>query len=122
MLETAFILPVFISVIVGIFEFSRAVYAYNFVSFAAREGSTYAMRHGSSSGAVATAADIRAVALRHAVALDANNFTVTTTWLPDNKPGSKVRVLVQYNCDPIVRLVIQDRLRFASQSEIKISE
>jgi Flp pilus assembly protein TadG len=63
LVEFALILPIFLLILVGIFDAGRLVYAYNTVNNAAREG-------GREATVNQTEADIQARAAQHAVALD----------------------------------------------------
>lgn len=63
LVEFALILPVFILILVGIFDAGRLVFAYHTVNNAAREG-------GREATVNQTEADIQARAAQHAVALD----------------------------------------------------
>ena len=62
MVEFALILPLFILLLVGVFDFGRAVYAYNTINNAAREGGRFAIVDQS-------IPDIQAHAESHAVSL-----------------------------------------------------
>ena len=62
LVEFALILPIFLLLLVGIFDFGRAIYAYNTVSNAAREGGRLAIVDQ-------TLADIQAHAAQHAASL-----------------------------------------------------
>jgi len=63
LVEFALILPVFVVILVGIFDGGRLVFSYNGVNNAAREG-------GREATVNQTVADIQARAAQHAVALD----------------------------------------------------
>src|SRR5580704_5360589 len=81
-------------------DFGRAVYAYNFISYSAREATRYAAVHGSTSPSPVSSANedpVKNVVVNEAKGLDSTALTVTPTWSPDNKPGSIVKVQVQYN-------------------------
>src|SRR2546425_5110466 len=78
----------------GLVEFGRAVFDYSMVSSLSREGVRYASVRGSASGHAATATDVSTYVQGKAVGLP---VTVTTTWTPNNNPGSTVSVQVQYN-------------------------
>lgn len=95
--EFAMVAIAFFLVLFGIMNFGKAIYAYNFVSNASREASRYASIHGSYSYAPAAASDITTLVKSKAIGLDTSKLTVTTTWSPDNKQGSKVSVQVQYS-------------------------
>lgn len=97
LVESAVVAAVFLMLLVGIMEFGRLGFAYNEVSFAAQRAVRYAAVRGSTSGHAASAADVQAAALVYTGALDNSMVTVTTTWTPDNHPGSTVQVKVAYN-------------------------
>jgi len=62
LVEFALILPIFLLLLVGIFDFGRAIYAYNTVNNASREGGRLAITDQ-------TLADIQAHAAQHAASL-----------------------------------------------------
>ena len=88
------------------FEIGRAVWTFSTVSYATKEGVRYAMIHGAdnmgtdSSGNALTQTDIennvKNVVRSSAPGLDPTALTVLTTWVPNNTPGSKVKVSVEY--------------------------
>ena len=84
----------FFSLVFGLVEFGRALFAYSTIASAAREGVRYATVHGSESKQPATADNISAYVRTKAVGL--NNVVVAVTWIPNNTPGSTVRVQVRY--------------------------
>jgi hypothetical protein len=63
LVEFALVLPLLVLILVGIFDFGRAIYAYNTVSNAAREGARLAIVDQ-------TTADIQEIAAGAAAALD----------------------------------------------------
>ncbi len=84
----------------GIFCASMLLYAYNFVSNSARDAVRYAIVHGSHSLDPATADDITTFVKDMASGLQSSNLTVSTTWTPNNNPGSLVAVQVTYDFQP----------------------
>jgi Flp pilus assembly protein TadG len=94
MVEFAIAMTVLSSVILGIFEFGFASWQRNSVAADAREGSRYAMVHGSVSGSTADSAAV-ANYVKSKTSLD-NSIVVITTWTPDKKPGSTVAVQVKH--------------------------
>src|SRR5262249_8865413 len=96
LIESSIVAVVFLLLLVGIIEFGRLGLAYNEVSFAAQCAARYASVRGSSSGHPAAAKDVQTAALAYTAALDNSQVTVTTTWSPDNNPGSTVSVKVSY--------------------------
>jgi Flp pilus assembly protein TadG len=97
LVESSVVAVVFLLLLTGTMEVARLGFAYNEVSFAAQSAARYASVSGSSSGHVATAAGIQSVAETYTGALDNTQVTVTTTWSPNNNPGSTVQVKVSYN-------------------------
>ena len=95
--EFGVVAAVFLTLVFGIMNFARAVYAYNFVSYASREASRYASVHGRYSNTPAQASDISNFVLNETHGLDPNFLTVSTSWSPDNNQGSTVIVQVKYN-------------------------
>ncbi|MGH9943141.1 MAG: TadE/TadG family type IV pilus assembly protein [Pyrinomonadaceae bacterium] len=93
---------VFFLMLFGVMEFGRAIWAYNSMAHAAREGARYAIVRGSESGRAASTTDVEAY-VRDRAGL--NTAQVTTTWVPDNKPGSEVQVSVRYNFQPALPFI-----------------
>jgi len=73
MVEFALILPIFILILVGIFDVGRAVYAYNTVNNAAREGARHAIVDQ-------TVAHIQSAASQHAVSLNIDDGDIDVTF------------------------------------------
>src|SRR2546425_11075241 len=115
MVESGLSLVVLMFVIFGIMEFGRMVWAYNLLSHAAREATRYAMIHGSNSSQPATAADITSVAKGRAPGLDPASISVNVSWIPDNRPGSSVKVGLQYTFSAATNLVGSGTLGATSQ-------
>jgi Flp pilus assembly protein TadG len=106
MLETSLCLVLFMSIFVGIMEFGWAVYNYNFVSYAAREGVRYAATRGSqcqSPCTQATSNSVQTLIRNEAVVMDSSQITVTTTYPQGNMtPGNQVTVNVSYPIPPLL--------------------
>lgn len=92
LVEFAIVLPIFVLVVIGLFDGALAVYNYSTVSNAAREGARVAMVD-QDAAVVETA--IRA----HAVALRGDRLTVTQT--PCSTFGCQYTVRVDYVYEPI---------------------
>src|ERR1700730_2696352 len=97
--EFAMTAVVFFMLVFAILNFSMAIYVYNLVSYAAREGTRYASVRGSSAPSPAAATDIERFVKSESSGLNPSNLTVNTVWAPDNNPGSFVTVQVQYKFD-----------------------
>jgi len=101
----------FIFLTVGLMEFSMAVYAYNFVTWAASDAARYASLHGFHSSNPVTVANIKSHVNSQAVALVLSRLSMdedpTHIWLPNNHPGSVVQIKLTYNVHPLVGLMMQ---------------
>lgn len=95
--EFAIVGAVFLTLLIGMIEFSAAMYAYDFVSYAASQTARYAMVRGSTSTSPATSSQLQAYAQSLATGLNPANLSTTAAWTPNNQPGSLVQVTVQYN-------------------------
>ena len=98
----------FFCMILGVLDVSRGIYTYSFMAGAAKEGSRYAMVHGSSSGSKATSGAVQTVVQNWMTGVvNPTNATVTTTWSPTSEnPGSVVSVSVQYTFTPITSFLV----------------
>ncbi len=119
--EFALCAVVLLMLIFTIVNFSFAIYAYNFVSYAAREGTRYAAVRGSANSTPASTSDVSNFVLAEAYGLRSDNLTVTTTWNPNNSPGSVVKVQVQYSLTLIVPFMQLAPLSLTSTSQMVIS-
>lgn len=111
----------------SIMDLSRALYCYHFIADAAREGTRYAMVRGAtctsySSACPASATDIENYIQNVPAGINPQGLTVTTTWIPNNSPGSVVQVQVQYSFQPIFPLVRKSALVMTSSSQVVISQ
>jgi hypothetical protein len=96
LVEFALVLPLFLLVVTGLFDVARAVWQENTLAYAAREGTRYAIVHGSGATLVLGPTDpaepnISTVVRKAAVGVP--NITITTAW-PDagNERGMRVSV------------------------------
>jgi Flp pilus assembly protein TadG len=106
MAEFALVLTPCLALFFGIINFALALYCYDFVCYSAQQAARYATVHGSTAPTVVTAANVQTyVNTLVAGVLNTNSLTVTTTWAPNNKPGSVVTVAVSYNFPPLTSIV-----------------
>jgi Flp pilus assembly protein TadG len=120
LVEYSFVFLIFLFVFFGVIEFGRIVTAYNVMSGATREGTRYAIVHGSRSGSAATSTDIQDKVRSWCIGLDSNAVTVTTTWPSGNGPGQPVNVTTRYSFVPLVGFLSEFTL--GSSSEMVISQ
>jgi Flp pilus assembly protein TadG len=138
LVEAAFSIAILLLLVVGIMEIMMALYCYNYVADAAREGARYAMVHGSSCATstctVAKASDVQTYVQNLGLPIvDTSNLTVTTTWpdtgsictpssTPCNNPGNNVKVAVQYRYIPHIPFMSANAWVMSSNSEITIAQ
>jgi Flp pilus assembly protein TadG len=102
MVESALSFLAVMFIFIAIMEFGLGIYTYNFVSYAAREGSRYAAARGAQSSAPTDATAVQTWVRNQAVALDSDLVSVNTTWNPNNTPGNTVTVNVSYPLTPLI--------------------
>ncbi len=122
LVESALAFNVLLFVLFGAMEFGQLGYAFNFVAYAAREGTRYASVRGQTSVHPAQASDVQNYVKAQAIALDSSKLTVTTTWNPNNNPGSTVTVNVTYSYSPMLNFVLHKSLTVGSTSKTVISQ
>jgi Flp pilus assembly protein TadG len=106
MAEFALVLTPCLALFFGIINFALALYCYDFVCYSAQQAVRYATVHGSTATTIATSSSMTTYVDGLVVGvLSTNAMTVTTTWSPNNKPGSVVTVQVSYNFPPLTSLV-----------------
>ncbi len=94
LLEAALVFPLFAGILAGAVELSSRLMAGNFASWAAREAVRFAEVRGASANVPATAESIESHVRGLAVGVPPSEVRAETEWLPDNQPGSRVRIRV----------------------------
>jgi len=95
--EMALVLPVVIFVIIGVVEFSRAMFVRSVVYNAAREGARYAILHPTDETGIANAAK------RYAHGLKKNQMSVSVSYPDDTtEKDDRVRVTVTYSLQTVI--------------------
>jgi Flp pilus assembly protein TadG len=143
LVEYAIVFLLLITMLLGIADFSRALYAFHFVSNAAREATRYAAVRGftctSDGSCTAPAAsgptgDIQAFVSNVPMGINGSNVTATTTWpvqtkspsvcsttATQNSPGCTVQVQVTYKFNFFFPFVSKSTLTMNSTSEMIIT-
>jgi len=104
--EFALVLTPCLILFFGIINFALALYCYDFVCYSAQQAVRYATVRGSTSPSPVSSSGVQSYVDTLVVGvLNTNSLTVTTTWAPNNKPGSVVTVVVSYNFPPLTSLV-----------------
>lgn len=149
LVETAFSISILLMLLIGMIEASLMVYTYHFISNAAREGTRYAIVHGSTwagppwnnsatcaaysdAGCTATTQNIQDyVASLAFPGIDTSDILVTPNWysLPGgtasplyNAYGDIVKVKVTYAFPFSIPFVPQSTLTMSSTSQMVISQ
>ena len=122
MVESALTCILFLTLLFGVIEFGYAFYCYDQVSEAAKIGTRYAIVHGATSSTPADSSAVQSWILNHVSGLDPNQVVVTTTWSPDNNPGSQVNVSVQYTFSFLEKFVPAQTVALAAHSQGVISQ
>ena len=97
LIEFALILPLVLLIITGLFDVARATWQENTLAYAAREGTRYAIVHGSAAmdGIVAHSGNEQPVIdVVRAAAVGVPNVSVTVTWPDGNCYDRNCRVQV----------------------------
>lgn len=104
--EFALVLAPCLLVFFAIMNFALALYSYDWVCYSAQQAVRYASVNGTTAPHTATTTDVQNYVNRIDVGvLNTSLLTVTTTWAPNEKPGSVVTVVVSYNFPPLTSLV-----------------
>lgn len=148
LVEFALSISVMLAVLLGLFVMLMAFYTYHYVSYAAREGSRYAIVRGADCsqssttmpGCNATSSEIQTYVRNLGFpGINPNEMTVTSTWLSANGtfpatwspctaavgcnvPGNEVQVQVQYAFPLKLPFISSRTLNLGSTSTMVISQ
>jgi Flp pilus assembly protein TadG len=123
LVEFGLVIVVFFMFVFGVMDFGRAIYTYHFVSNAACEATRYAMVRGSNSTSPVTAADVEGyVQSLVPQGIDPSSLTVSTSWSPNNAPGSSVRVQVSNNFQCMSPFFRTYHIALSDSSQMVISQ
>jgi len=120
LLEGALCFSSFLFITFGVMEFAMAVYAYNFCNWAAQDAARWASTRGANYPAPASAASVQTYVANEAIGLT-NTLTVTTTWTPNNSPGSTVQVTVTYTVIPLTGVTLHANFQVSGTAQMIIS-
>ena len=142
LVEYAIVFIILVTMLFGIADFSRALYAYHYVSSAARDAARYASVRGATCGGdgsctaansasgvagPSSATDIQDFVKNVPAGIDSTQLTVTPSWVnpnglaacttQNNNPGCTVIVQVSYNFPFFSPLVSKSTLTLSSTSQ-----
>jgi Flp pilus assembly protein TadG len=127
-IELAISLVILLTMTFGVIEVGHGFYAYSSVANAARDGARFAIVRGSACTSWATACPASATDVQNFIqsntppGIDPSRLTVTTTWIPNNKPGSAVKVAVQYRFRFTMAFITVSDATITSSSQMVIWE
>jgi Flp pilus assembly protein TadG len=137
--EMALSMIVLLTLIFGLIEICLALYTFHYVSDAAREGSRYAIVHGSTCTVSGVSCTMNSTGIQTYVrnlgypGIQSSNMTVTTTWsaYPSggtcfaagcNGPGDLATVQAQYAFTLTIPFIRSQSLNLTSTSSMVISQ
>ena len=125
LVEFALISIVFFILVFGMIDVGRAVWNYNTLAQATREGTRYAIVHGSNSSSPSGPGNEAAVVntvQTYGGGLNPAQLTVNATWLGgSNAPGSDITVTSQYTYEPIFNFLGIVSFNMTSTSTMQIT-
>ena len=125
LVETSLALIVLFIMIFGAIDAGRAVWNYNTLAQATREGTRYAIVHGANAtdpSGPGNDQDIIDVVGNHGSGLAAADLTVTTEWLDGgNEPGDRVKVSSQYSFTPMFNFLGSVSFNLSSSSTMEVT-
>jgi Flp pilus assembly protein TadG len=143
LVEFALSIIILLTLVFGVIAMCLAIYAYHFISDAAREGTRYAIVRGSSCATygnfsapcpVTTSAQVQTYVRSLAYpGINPNYMTITATWpttgasctpsvSPCNNPGNVVKVTVSYALPLPIPFVSARTLTMTSSSQMVIAD
>lgn len=139
LVETALSVAVFLTLLIGVIQMAWALYAYHYVSYAARLGSRYAMVRGSACSGMdncpnATEDEIQTyVRGIHFAGIDSSKLNVQVSWAaspqsgttctpPCKDPGDQVQVLASYPFGIAIPFVPASQITLHSTAESVIAQ
>ncbi len=102
MVEYALVISIFFMMIYGFVNICLILFGLNNATYASRVAVRYAIVHGSTATVVCSATDISNIITPLLWAAPAGATTITTTWSPNNSPGSTITVAVSINYLPSI--------------------
>jgi Flp pilus assembly protein TadG len=121
MVEVALVATLFFALVFGVISIAYLVYAYNSVGFMAQQGARWASVRGNTSGSPTTPAAVKTYVLTQGTGLATTALNVTTTFTPDQNPGSTVKVVVTYSATPLVSTFLPGTLNLTGSSAVAIT-
>jgi Flp pilus assembly protein TadG len=122
LLEAAISTVLLTVLMAGAAEGSQMLYTYISLGNVARQATRYAIVRGSQSGRAVAASDISTYVQAHAQIPNSSSITTTTTWVPNNMPGSLVKVQVECPFAGYLPFMKLNSVTLQSTSEMTIEQ
>lgn len=119
-IEFALIGPIFLLVLLAVFDIGRLVLVSATIEYAAQEGAGFASLHGSSSIAPATEEQISARVRGLIRGVDPDDVSVDVRWSPDSSSGSTVAVQTGYEHRILMGLLPIPPLSLSGQASLVV--
>ncbi len=100
MVEYAIVLSTYFLLIFGFVQLCLILFGYNNLTYASRVAVRYAVVHGSSANYTCTSTDISNIVKPLLWGAPSGGVSVSTTWSPNNNPGSTVSIKVGISYAP----------------------
>lgn len=120
MLESALVLWPFMLLVLGIIQIGFVVWSNSTLSYAVDSAVRYASLNGARSSTPATVASIQQSVRTNALGLKPTDLSITVTWLPNNRPGSTVRVQAVYAVPTLINVVWKNPFPLRATSQMLI--
>jgi len=119
--ELALMIPLITMLVVGCIDLGRGVWAKHSLEHVVGDAVRWAAVNGDSSSSPMTEATMETRVRSALPYLDSEELTVTTTWSPNNRPGSDVTVNLSYNFDPIIPFMSMEAFALSAAATSVIS-
>lgn len=94
--QFALVIPMLFGTVMGVIDMGRMLMAQNTIVHAANEATRFAMVRSDSSGNAISKNDLVTLVKGHMTGLDSAQAVVSVDWTPENQPGGRVTVNVDY--------------------------
>jgi Flp pilus assembly protein TadG len=104
LVEYAMVMSIFLMIVFGFVQMSILLFAFNNATYASRVAVRYAVVHGSTATYKCTATDISNLITPLLWGAPSGGTTISTTWSPNNTPGSTITIKISLQLTPTLPL------------------
>jgi Flp pilus assembly protein TadG len=109
LVEFSIVAVIFFVIVLGMIDIGRAVWNYNTLAQATREGTRFAIVHGAESDGPLGPGDEATISdhvVKHSSGMDTSALDIDVEWLDgDNGVGNRVRVTSEYTYTPVMQFL-----------------